>query len=102
MLRKPKSDFGLAMIVFGILWLVLGSVAYIFAISSQRYNEFLQVSPILLLCLIPGPVLAFLGVITLFLSSAKKPIKLHKLTDKYIWLKGICPEYLAELPKWPY
>jgi hypothetical protein len=24
-----------------------------------------------------------------------------KIDDRFIWLKGVCPEYLADLPNWP-
>jgi hypothetical protein len=34
-------------------------------------------------------------------TTAARLITPAKIDDRFVWLKGVCPEYLAELPPWP-
>ncbi len=44
--------------------------------------------------------LNLLGAITYGLLSARL-VSVKKISDRFIWLKGVNPDYLARLPDWP-
>jgi hypothetical protein len=33
---------------------------------------------------------------------AARMVAAKRITDDYVWLKGVHPDYLATLPPWPY
>lgn len=54
-----------------------------------------------------GPILMLVSVF-LFLGAAiygliaSRLVSPSKITDTHVWLKGVHPDYLAQLPHWPY
>lgn len=55
--------------------------------------------------LIPAIII---GAFLLFLFGAifglvrSRMVVPQRISDDYVWLKGVCPEFLAGLPDWPY
>jgi hypothetical protein len=54
----------------------------------------------------PAPVLVFLGTAFLVICAiygliGTRTVSAKWITKDYIWLKGVHPDYLAELPEWP-
>jgi hypothetical protein len=47
-----------------------------------------------------GIVLFFVG--TIYGLVAARMVAPVRITDTHIWLKGVCPGFLAELPEWPH
>ena len=37
----------------------------------------------------------------IFGSMASQMVVPARITDDYVWLKGVHPDYLADLPPWP-
>jgi hypothetical protein len=35
-------------------------------------------------------------------SSGSQMVRPVRITDDYVWLKGVHPDFLADLPPWPY
>lgn len=46
-----------------------------------------------------GGLAAFFGIING--NFGARVVYASKIDDQFVWLKGVCPEYLAELPPWP-
>ncbi len=52
--------------------------------------------------------LMVIGSICLFLFGAiyglvrSRMVVTTRITDDYVWLKGVCPEFLEDLPHWPH
>ncbi len=53
-----------------------------------------------LVVFLTGIAVFFFGI--LFGLFGSRIVVPTRITDDYIWLKGACPEFLAELPVWPY
>lgn len=53
-----------------------------------------------LVWLIPVGIVGWLGAIVYGIVGARLVVP-TKITDTYVWLKGIHPDYLAELSEWP-
>ncbi|MFO0906094.1 MAG: hypothetical protein U0939_24010 [Pirellulales bacterium] len=80
-----------------IAWLgVLGSIGAFFAAFTLD-PETNPVFPWLLL----GGIFGFLGFLIYGLVAARL-VHPKKMDDNYIWLKGVHPDYLNELPPWPW
>lgn len=53
-----------------------------------------------------APLITLLGGIVVMILGAvwgivrARLVTVTKIDDEYIWLKGVCPEYLDELPEW--
>lgn len=47
-----------------------------------------------------GPLVFLFGAIYGLLAS--RMVVAQRISDDYVWLKGVHPAYLAELPEWPY
>jgi hypothetical protein len=47
-----------------------------------------------------GFLVFFVGAIYGLLAS--RMVAPARITDTFVWIKGVCPEYLSELPQWPY
>ena len=81
----------------GILigWLLfLGGLASLFVAAAYTTSPNL-----------PGVI--FLGVILSLIGAfyglfAARLVVAARITDDYIWLKGVHPDFLAELPPWPH
>ncbi len=80
-----------------ISWIgVLGSVgAFVAGIALNPDQN--DVAPWLLL----AGFLGFLGFLIFGLVAARL-VTPKKMDDNYIWLKGVHPEYLDQLPPWPW
>jgi hypothetical protein len=53
------------------------------------------------------PISFFVGVLMILIgaiygSTASKIVTPERITDRFIWLKGVHRDYLAELPEFPY
>ena len=54
----------------------------------------------------PAPVITLLAGILVMIVGAiwgivgARMVSVSKIDDEYVWLKGVCPEYLDELPEW--
>ncbi len=46
-----------------------------------------------------GGLAAFFGIING--NFGARVVYATKIDDQFVWIKGVCPEYLAELPPWP-
>lgn len=49
---------------------------------------------------LPGTLSFPAGV--LYMVFADRMVSARRITDDYVWLKGVHPDFLAELPPWPY
>lgn len=47
-----------------------------------------------------GFITFFVGII--YGAVCARMVSPSRIDDEYVWLKGVCPEYLAELPDWPH
>ena len=52
-------------------------------------------------------MLILLGVLVFFGGAlygliAARMVAPKRISDDYVWLKGVHPDFLAELPVWPY
>jgi len=79
-----------------IAWsLILVSVAMF--VGGAVLVDQVQWSPILIIVSLPlGLGAALWGLIRARLVTPKR------MTDEYVWLKGVHPDFLARLPEWPY
>src|SRR5690606_25595970 len=46
-----------------------------------------------------GGLVTFFGIVNGHFGA--RVVHATKIDDHFVWLKGVCPEYLAELPPWP-
>ena len=69
--------------------------AFVFGIA-QLSEPGQSIGPPLLI----GGMLVFLGG-ALYGLLAARMVSPRKIDNDFIWVKGVCPEYLAELPPWP-
>lgn len=97
-LQAPLSDEWFArrrnrmLIAWGLIGVsVLMFVFGVMNVDSTDWGVFLVVAS-LLLCLVS----AVYGAVACRLFTPKR------ITDEYVWLKGVHPEFLDRLPVWPY
>jgi di/tricarboxylate transporter len=47
-----------------------------------------------------GVIIFFIGCI--YGSVCSRMVVQTRIDDHFVWLKGVHPDFLAELPEWPY
>lgn len=80
-------------ILFAWLTAIGGFAVMIYGIAGAERD-----SPVAFL--IPVGILTFLAAIVAGLIGARLVVP-TRITDKYVWLKGVHPDYLETLPEWP-
>ena len=75
--------------------LVLLSVALV-AVGIVNFDQYGEAGWLILM----GVVLFFAGALYGLLAS--RMVSPQRISDDYIWLKGVHPEFLVDLPHWPY
>ncbi|MCA9196174.1 MAG: hypothetical protein KDA87_01505 [Planctomycetales bacterium] len=76
-------------------WLgVLCSVGLWLAAITVQGDENLQIS-----LMLSGVALFFTAAT--FGALASRMVAATKIDNDFVWLKGVCPEFLADLPQWP-
>jgi hypothetical protein len=73
---------------------VAGFIAGLAALSSEGSVQ--SIGPWLMGI---GGLAAFFAIV--YGNFGARVVYPTKIDDNFIWLKGVCPEYLAELPPWP-
>jgi hypothetical protein len=87
--RRRAIILGWTLPIFGILLIIASAIFF-----SGTRND--------------GPPISFFVGIIMFLggilygTNASKIVTPERITDRFIWLKGVHRDYLAELPEFPY
>jgi hypothetical protein len=77
------------LVLLSVLSIVLGIYS-----SSDRSLEWLMA-----ISFISCPILLLAGILVGIIGC--RMVYPKKIDDHYIWLKGVCKDYLASLPPWP-
>ena len=80
-----------------IAWtIVLASIGmFVAAVAGFNQNETMALPLVL-----ASPIVLIGGAI--YGLIAARMVAPTRITDDYVWLKGVCPAYLETLPEWPY
>jgi hypothetical protein len=80
----------------GIASVILGVVGYVVALGTFRGESLVSTAILCLIGLLS--IVAFAGLVSLLVVN-QPPIRLRKQTDKHVWIKGVCREFLDALPE---
>ncbi|MBN2580550.1 MAG: hypothetical protein JXB10_16315 [Pirellulales bacterium] len=86
-LRRWWSFLGLILLLVGIITMITGALD-IFYLPSRGWPIFFG-----------GVIIIVASIYFLMRSQLVLP---KRISDDYIWLNGVHPDYLASLPEWPY
>lgn len=80
----------------GIAALFLGVIGYVVALGSFRGESLVSTAILCLIGLLC--IVVFAGLFSLLVVN-QPPLRLRKQTDKHVWIKGVCREFLEPLPE---
>ena len=80
-----------------IAWTIVLTSIGMFAAAIAASDRYETAAP---LVAIASPLVFIAGAIYGLLAA--RMVAPTRITDDYVWLKGVCPQFLEPLPEWPY